>query len=398
MSFLKVSGKDIVDEGGRKVYLRGVNLGNWLLLEGYFFHGRNFGAQIFKRNFVKHNGKEALKHFLSTFRQNYISYQDIRRIKKMGANVIRLPFNYRLLYKEKRWDYLNRAISWCKKEGIRCILDLHAAPGAQNPDWHGDSDGKARLWKDKKNRDLLVKIWGKIAQRYKDEPTIAGYDVLNESVTKNSKLLKKLYARITEEIRKFDKRHILFFEGNHYAQNLSFLGKPKDENTAYSIHVYLPLSFTFNLEPHLKYPGAIEGKKWDRKRIMQMVESYHRFSEKWNVPIYVGEFGVTFRSAKDYGELNYLNDLLSAFKKYNFHWTYWSYKCIANTHFPDGIWQYLPNPAWVKREGPIFGWENFYFLWKKHKKKIASSWKTKKFSKNKYISKLLHRYMQKKGA
>jgi hypothetical protein len=65
---------------------------------------------------------------------------------------------------------------------------------------------------------------------------------------------------------------------------------------------------------------------------------------------------------------------------------------VAGGLYPDGIYQYLPNAPWIKREGPILGWENFYHLWCKHKNKIVASWRTEKFTENKYISHLLAKY------
>ena len=391
-SLLQVRGKYIIDQKGKRVYLRGVNLGGWLMMEGYILHGRNFPEHIFKKEFIRHNGKRELENFMYLYRQNFITYGDIRRIKKMGANCVRVPFNYRLIQIDKGWNYLDNVTKWCKREGIFCILDLHAAPGAQNEDWHSDSDGRALLWKDKRNQKLFLTIWHKIARRYKNEATIAGYDVLNEAVVKNPKTLRRFYERIVKEIRKVDKNHIIFLEANLWGQQLKSLGRPKDKNIVYSIHVYQPINFTFNFHPHLKYPGYIDGKYWDSKQIFKMIIQYHQLAEKWQVPIYVGEFGINYRSAKYYGELRYLRDVLECFKRFGFHWTYWTYKAVANGLYPDGIYQYLPDFPWVKREGPILGWENFYHLWKKHKGKIAASWKTEKFSENRYISKLLSRY------
>ncbi|PJC47617.1 MAG: hypothetical protein CO035_06010, partial [Candidatus Omnitrophica bacterium CG_4_9_14_0_2_um_filter_42_8] len=46
------------------------------------------------------------------------------------------------------------------------------------------------------------------------------------------------------------------------------------------------------------------------------------------------------------------------------HWAYWTYKAMANSAFPDGIYQYLGNPSWINRQGPVYGFENFYTLWK----------------------------------
>lgn len=393
ISLLRVEGRNIVDQRGRKVYLRGVNLGAWLLMEGYFLHGRNFAEHIFKKEFARHNSQKELKNFTRAYRKNFIAYQDIKRIKKMGANCVRLPFNYRLIANDKAWNYLDQAIKWCKKADIYCILDLHAAPGAQNVDWHSDSDGRARLWSQKKFQRQYLGIWRRIACRYKNETTIAGYDLINEPVPKNPKVLAKFYRRIVKEIRKVDKNHILFLEAHNYGQELKVLGKPPAKNIVYSIHVYQPINFTFNFQPHLRYPGIIDGRRWDRNEVRSYIVHYHELAEKWQVPIFVGEFGVNYRSPRYSGELRYLRDVLESFRKFGFHWTYWSYKAVANVLYPDGIWQYLPDAPWIKREGPILGWENFYSLWKPLKKQISASWKTEKFTENKYLSKLLSKYL-----
>lgn len=393
LSLLKVKGRDIIDQKGKKVYLRGVNLGGWLMMEGYILHGRNFAEHIFKKEFTRHNGRRQLQDFVQAYRKNFITYQDIRRIKKLGANCVRVPFNYRLIRHDKKWDYLDNAIKWCRREGIFCILDLHAAPGAQNADWHSDSDGRALLWKEKKLQKEYFAIWHRIATRYKNEATVAGYDVLNEAVVKNPQTLRKFYHKAVKEIRKVDKNHIIFLEANLWGQQLKPLGKPTDKNVAYSIHVYQPINFTFNFHPHLKYPGYIDGKLWDSKQIYRMIAPYYELAKKWQVPIYVGEFGINYRSPRYYGELRYLRDALDCFRRFGFHWTYWTYKAVAGGLYPDGIYQYLPNAPWVKREGPAMGWENFYHLWKKHKTQIAASWKTEKFTENRYISRLLCRYL-----
>ena len=71
------------------------------------------------------------------------------------------------------------------------MLDLHAAPGAQNHDWHSDSLGDLReLWTKKSNRHKTYDLWQMLADRYKDETIIAGYDVLNEAVLQDAEFIK----------------------------------------------------------------------------------------------------------------------------------------------------------------------------------------------------------------
>lgn len=393
LSMLRVEGKDIIDCSGKRIYLRGVNLGGWLMMEGYILHGRNIPAHQVKQEFARVNGRKELENFKYLYRQNFITYQDILRIKKMGANCLRAPFNYRLIQQDNGWDYLDRLISWCKRAKLYCILDLHAAPGAQNPDWHSDSSGEVLLWEKKRFQEECFSLWRQIAGHYKDEPAIAGYDVLNEAVVKNPQDLCRFYQRVVKEIRKVDKNHIIFLEANLWGQQLKPLGKPKGENIAYSIHFYQPINFTFNFQRQLRYPGYIEGKYWDKRKVYRMLSEYHKLKQKWQVPIYVGEFGINFRAPKYYGELRYLRDVLDCFRKFNFHWTYWTYKTVDISVYPNGIYQYLPNPPWVRREGPVIGWENYSLLWKKHKHEIASSWKTEKFRENRYITKILRRYL-----
>ena len=77
-----------------------------------------------------------------------------------------------------------------------------------------------------------------------------------------------------------------------------------------------------------------------------------------------------------------MRDLLDVFKKHDLHWTYWTYKTVANSVYPDGIYRYVKNPPWVNRQGPVFGWETFSSLWMKEKAKIIASWKTGKFVRN----------------
>ena len=49
--------------------------------------------------------------------------------------------------KESGFKHLDRVIDLCGKYGIYTILDLHAAPGGQNTDWHSDHGGHiANCW------------------------------------------------------------------------------------------------------------------------------------------------------------------------------------------------------------------------------------------------------------
>ena len=130
---LRTCGTGIVDEFGAPVRLRGVNLGSWLLTEGYILGGRNVPEQSFRSEFEKRLGRKAMEEFTLSFRDSFITEEDIRSIKRWGANCVRIPFNYRIVEREERprrinkegISYLDKAVNWCGKFGIYCILDLH---------------------------------------------------------------------------------------------------------------------------------------------------------------------------------------------------------------------------------------------------------------------------------
>ncbi|MFH1790851.1 MAG: cellulase family glycosylhydrolase [Candidatus Omnitrophota bacterium] len=380
--------------------LTGVNLGGWLLMEGYILGGRNIAEHEFKRKFARAYGKKELIEFEKAFRESYITENDFKTIASWGANCVRLPFHYKFFetkpykYDARALAFMKNVLGWAESAGLKVILDLHAARGAQNCDWHADSDGRARLWTDAECRNRTYALWEFLAHNMKDEPAVCGYDVLNEPVIRDAarvKTLKGFYRELIRRIKRIDRKRAIFLEGNIWAQEIDFIKDILEDNVAVSIHTYLPLNFTFNFRREYSYPGQIEGIRWDRDTLRRHLEKYKKFSDENKTRIFVGEFGVNYRK-NAYGELAWLGDSLAVFGEYGFDWTYWTYKAVAGPAFPDGIVQYIDNPGWVRREGPVFGIENLYHLWRAERKEIIRSWDTANFSVNDNIVNVLKQH------
>ena len=379
-SFLKTHKTSIID-GGKPILLKGVNFGGWLMMEAYFVHASNLPQQVFEKEFTSECGAQALKELMGKFRDNFITEADFKQAASWGMNCIRLPFHYKVGADVRAVSYLDQAVGWARKHKVYLILDLHAAYGAQNPDWHSDSlDGKTELWTKKSNRQKTYALWEQLADRYKDETIVAGYDVLNEPVLQDTGLLNEFYRESMKAIRRSDKNHILFIEGKHWAQQIDVLDDFADDNWVYSIHFYEPMEFTFNLIPFMRYPWAGCNKDTLRRRM----EGYFRFAQKKQRPIHVGEFGVNYRQGV-YNEHLYLQDELKCFNDFGFHWNYWTYKAVKNYEFPDGIYGYYPNSPWVNRQGPKTGWNCWGQLWAEHKDEMTFSWRTKAFGLNTHV-------------
>ncbi len=393
MSILKVQKRLIVD-GHRPIHLKGVNLGGWLMPEGYIMHAPNRAYQFFKKNFIKELGEKAVLELEQAFRDNFIQESDFVCIREMGFNSIRLPFHYGLIenkpyqYSKEGVAYLDRAIGWAKKNQFRVILDMHAAPGAQNHDWHSDSDGRALFWTKRNYQDRAAALWQFLADRYKEEETVAGYDLLNETVLNDPKPMNRYYNQVIKAIREVDREHIIFVEGNHWAQDIECLDDFSDENLVFGIHFYEPLEFTFNFVPGLSYPLKGGKTPWDKAFMRKRLEASVKIARKSGRGLWCGEFGVNARLGQA-NEQVWLKDVLENFEALGIHWHYWTFKAMKNYIFPDGVYSYFPNDPWVNRPGPLTGWETWHQQWPKNKKQMIASWRTDCFRANEHIVKVL---------
>ena len=379
--------------------LKGVNFGSWLNPEGYILGGRNISFHHFRKNFVRSYTSEELKFLNQSFINNYITDFDFAKVASWGVNVIRVPFHYLLIekvpfvYDDAGIDILKGVLDAAERNGLKVILDLHAACGAQNADWHSDSIGKAYLWEIEDCRERTYAMWEYIAKTFKGHKALAGYDILNEPVLSEVPLKKLMdfYTNCIKMIRNVDKNVKIFIEGHNWSQDIDFLVPLLDKNIVVSIHTYQPLNFVFNFRRGYFYPGNIDNEEWNIDKIREHLRKYKDFSDRNNTEIFVGEFGINFRN-NAYGEVDYLDDLLTVFDEYGFHWTYWTYKCVAQSVFPDGIMQYEHNPPWIRREGPEFGFENIYSEWDKNKHDIIASWRTEHFTENNKIVDVLTKH------
>lgn len=349
LSLLQVKGEEIVDASGRPVRLRGVCIGGWLNMEN-FINGYPGVESSFRRAVQEALGEDKARFFFTKMLDNFIADVDLRYIASLGSTVVRVAINYRHLeddmnpfnYKGEGFHYLDKLADWCRSNGLYVILDMHAAPGWQNPDWHSDNPNHCvHLWEEKLYQDRLVGLWEAIARHYKDEPVIAGYNVLNEPVCRNPKDLNQVYRRVTKAIRKVDADHILFLEGNFYSTYFDELDPPFDANTVYSCHSYVPPGLSKGV-----YPGVIGRVQYDFAKLEENYKHLSSFMQRHRVPNWVGEFGSKYWGTRyDRYRLKVVDDIITIFEKYKDHWTIWTYKDIGVM----GLVYVRQDSEWMKR-------------------------------------------------
>jgi endoglucanase len=326
--YLSTKNKRIINEKGEKIILRGVGLGGWMLQEGYMLRVQGIGQQqhIVKGKIEELVGKERTQEFYNAWLANHTRKIDIDSMARWGFNSVRLPIHYNLYtlpieqepvagkntWIEKGFEMTDQLLQWCKANKIYLILDLHAAPGGQGNDLNiSDRDpSQPSLWQSEANQQKTVALWRKLAERYKDEPWIGAYDIINEpnwgfekaedkngcAESKNEPL-KKLMVDITQAIREVDKKHIIVIEGNCWGNNYNGIFPLWDNNILISFHKY----WNYN----------------DAASIQRFLD----MREQNNAPIWLGESGensnLWFRDAIRLVEIN------------NIGWAWWPLKKLG---------------------------------------------------------------------
>src|SRR2546427_7353512 len=99
--FVTTRGKELASPEGRPLLLKGINLGNWLLPEGYMFKFKATNSpRLIQAAISELIGEDEARQFWKTYRDNYITRADIRFIKHSGFNSVRVPFSYRLFFSD----------------------------------------------------------------------------------------------------------------------------------------------------------------------------------------------------------------------------------------------------------------------------------------------------------
>jgi endoglucanase len=324
--FISTKGKEVIGVDGKPFLIKGTNLGNWLVPEGYMFKFKAVNSQrLINQAFTELIGPEETRLFWKKFQDTYITQADIKFIKASGANSIRIPFNYKLFTTanymgmnnpNRGFELLDRVISWCKQENLYVMLDMHCAPGGQTGDNIDDGDGYPFLFTSAANRKQTADIWKRIANHYKNESIILGYDLLNEPIAHYFKVdeinphLEPTYKEITAAVRSVDKNHIVFIGGAQWDSNFKIFGKPFDSKAVYTFHKY--------------WTDATKA----------VVQEYIDFRDKYNVPIYVGETGENTDK--------WVHDFRIVCEENNIGWHYWPYKKLDSDrgfmsfNIPDG--------------------------------------------------------------
>ena len=282
-------------------------------------------------------GKEKSDHFFDKFLEYFFTDKDAEFFASNGLNCLRLPMNYRhfeddmnpRVLKENCFKHVDRVVALCAKHKIYTILDLHALPGGQNPDWHSDNTtNHAAFWDHKDFQDRVIWLWQEIAKRYKDNAWVAGYNPMNEPCDPLHHRLPVYYDRIEKAIREVDSEHILWLDGNTFSMEWRYFEHILP-NCVYALHDYTMMGFPKGET----FTGSSEQKSKLERQFLRKAE----FMNEHKTPIWNGEWGPVYANPlldKDHESINaarynVLDEQLRIYDKYKIHWSIWLYKDIG---------------------------------------------------------------------
>ena len=292
-------------------YEKGVNLGGWLSQCDY--------------------SKERLEHF--------IEEEDIRRLSTWGLDHLRLPMDYNVLreengtFKKDGFDYVKRAVEWCRKYGLNVILDLHKTAG-----YSFDKDEQEHgFFAEESYQEYFYTLWEEIARKFAGYGDQVAFELLNEVTDEKT---MDAWNRISQEcirrIRKITPTEKILVGGNrnNSVAAVKDLAMPADENIVYNFHCYEPLIFTHQGAGWIDtmpsdYRMSFDHDMsvfWDRTKEylpnnMIMLEP----AKERNVPLYCGEYGV-INLASPEDTLKWYRSIHAVFEKYGIGRAAWSYK------------------------------------------------------------------------
>lgn len=320
--FLVTSGRNLVNRRGEKIILHGVNLGAWLVFEDWLcpYEEVSDNYEVVE-TLTERFGRDAAYELLNTYYDNFITEYDFDIIKSMGFNCVRIPFWFRNFYYDDNgtkildengeWDFsrLDWAVEQCRQRGLYVILDMHGAVGYQSDAPHSGKGTSCGLYEQteqgERYRELTDELWTAIASRFRGNPAVAMYDLLNEPMCDvNCTELERrknndyIYTRLYDTVRAADPDHIITLECIWTAAALPHKSLRNWTNVVYQVHFYQNSNFIFNL-------------------FVYLTRLYYA-----DTPLLMGEFYPHKRTTWE--------NCFSTMEKCGFSWMLWTYKATGH--------------------------------------------------------------------
>lgn len=290
-------------------------------------------------------GHDKAKEVYMKHRNSFVTREDFRFLFEHGINTVRIPVGWWIArdpnppapFIAGSLAALDKAFSWAQAFKIKCIIDLHAAPGSQNGMEHSASRDGSTDWpmsSDYISQSLDVIDF--LASRYANHPALLGIELLNEPSASGVPLdiLVSYYSKGYQIVRKYSSTaYVIFCQriGNADPMEL-YQASIGIFNTVVDLHYYNLFDAYFN---NLSAMDNIQFVYKNRQPQVQSLNSANGpllFIGEW-----VNEWYVNNGDQAEYQEFGKAQ--LEVYNAASFGWSYWTLK-NARKHW-DFEWNIL---------------------------------------------------------
>ena len=172
-------------------FLKGVNLGGWLVLEKWMTEDLFTGAFSSAKDQYTFDSlpgaQEALQKHWSTF----FTESDIASLASAGFNALRIPIGYWSYdnsgtpYQSGADAFLEQAIGWARNHNMKVLVDCHGSPGSQNG-FDNSGEAGAANWQQPSNLQKSIDVLKVMAKKYGSNEyadVVFGLQMVNEPIS-----------------------------------------------------------------------------------------------------------------------------------------------------------------------------------------------------------------------
>lgn len=310
------------------MFLKGVNLGGWLVLERWLtrelfdYYNAKSESELYK-NSSKDN-KKLIEHFNS-----YINEGDFVYLKEKGINSVRLPVSHGVFGNFKNIPqtikHVDDVMNWARRHDFWVLLDLHTAPGGQNGWEVGGKEGEFSWHKDSQNIKATLDVISGLAERYKSSKNLYGIELINEP---NAKIplsfLKDFYKQGYKAVREHCGSDVAVVINDSFRpyEWTEFMIEPKFTNVVLDMHLYQCFA------PHEKKMTMIEHFELTCNDWSRMIKNVQRNRKaicgEWSLALDEKSFEWLSPEEKRVALKDYGSAQLEVFKDLA-GWFYWTY-------------------------------------------------------------------------
>ena len=293
--------------------VKGVNLGNWLVLEKWMnpalFEGTTAEDEYW---LPRQLSKEVYEARIKIHRSEYITERDFVTIKSWGLDAVRIPVPYFIFGDREPFigciEDLDKAFNWAEKYGLKILIDLHTAPEGQNGSDNGGICGVCKWAQNPEEVEFVHTVLERLAQRYGHREGLWGIELINEPALQGAwellniqkryppvdkemakgsapitvEFIRKFYLDAYDRIEKYlsEDKYIVIHDGFELTIWKDFMREEKYKNVVLDTHQYLMMAEMMGCEQ-----TVVGYEKYVKEHFMKEIEEMQQY-----FPVICGEW------------------------------------------------------------------------------------------------------------